>query len=52
MSEQAFNLTIDDYSFGSHRSHGEILARGLRAVETLDEDRLMSIMKNFFGRKT
>ena len=25
----AYNLEIDDYIFGSHRSHGEILAKGL-----------------------
>lgn len=49
---EAFNLTTDDYSFGSHRSHGEILARALRAVETLPEDELMDIMKDFLGGRT
>jgi len=44
---QAFALTIDDYSFGSHRSHGEVLARGLRAIHTLPEDQLDAIMKNY-----
>ena len=29
---QAYCLNEADFSFGSHRSHGEILARGLRAV--------------------
>ena len=29
---QAYNLTPDDYIFGSHRSHGEILAKGLSAI--------------------
>ncbi len=48
---QAYHLTLDDFTFGSHRSHGEILAKGLRAVETLDEDKLMEIMKDFFGGK-
>jgi len=48
---QAWNLTIDDYSFGSHRSHGEILARGLRAVETLPEAKLREIMNSFDGGK-
>ena len=42
---QAYHLNIDDFSFGSHRSHGEILARGLRAVETADEARLTEIMR-------
>ncbi len=49
---QAFHLTLDDFTFGSHRSHGEILAKGLRAVETLDEEHLMQIMKDFFDGKT
>lgn len=49
---QAFHLTLDDYTFGSHRSHGEILAKGLRAIETLDDDQLMQIMKDFFDGKT
>ncbi|HBR03990.1 MAG TPA: dehydrogenase, partial [Ruminiclostridium sp.] len=46
---EAFNLTIDDFIFGSHRSHGEILAKGLRSIEILDDDKLMQIMKDFFG---
>lgn len=25
----AYNLDVDDFIFGSHRSHGEILAKGL-----------------------
>lgn len=48
---QAYHLNIDDFSFGSHRSHGEILARGLRAVESLDEQRLTEIMETFDGGK-
>ena len=48
---QAYHLTIDDFSFGSHRSHGEILARGLRAVETLPEERLRKIMETHDGGK-
>jgi 2-oxoisovalerate dehydrogenase E1 component len=45
----AYNLGVDDYIFGSHRSHGEILAKGLSAIHHLDEDSLYSIMKNYFG---
>ncbi|MFH0762232.1 MAG: thiamine pyrophosphate-dependent enzyme [Bacteroidota bacterium] len=48
----AYTLSIDDYIFGSHRSHGEILAKGLSAIHQLDESSLMSIMKNFFGGST
>ena len=44
---QAFLLDIDDHIFGSHRSHGEILAKGLSAIEKLDDDTLMSIMKGY-----
>jgi 2-oxoisovalerate dehydrogenase E1 component len=45
----AYNLTVDDYIFGSHRSHGEILAKGLSSINKLDEDTLYRIMKNHFG---
>ena len=44
----AYALTVDDYIFGSHRSHGEILAKGLSAIHQLDNSSLLSIMKNFF----
>jgi 2-oxoisovalerate dehydrogenase E1 component len=46
---QAFLLGVDDHIFGSHRSHGEILAKGLSAIEKLDDATLMNIMKNYFG---
>lgn len=48
----AYNLGIDDYIFGSHRSHGEILAKGLSAIHRLSEDQLYSIMKDYFGGNT
>ncbi len=48
----AYTLTIDDYIFGSHRSHGEILAKGLSAINSLDEDSLYLIMKDYFGGNT
>ena len=41
----AFTLNRDDIIFGSHRSHGEFLARGFRAIRTLSEDELDAIMK-------
>jgi len=44
----AYRLDINDYIFGSHRSHGEILAKGLSAIQKLDDDVLYGIMKNFF----
>ena len=45
----AYLLDQDDYIFGSHRSHGEILAKGLSAIQKLDDDPLMDIMKHYFG---
>ena len=45
---QAFALTIDDYSFGSHRSHGEVLARGLRAII---EETMTDLMFSLPSRK-
>ena len=45
----AYLLGTDDYIFGSHRSHGEILAKGLSAIHQLDEDSLYSVMKNYFN---
>ena len=44
----AYRLDRDDYIFGSHRSHGEILAKGLSAIHKLDEKELLGIMKNYF----
>jgi 2-oxoisovalerate dehydrogenase E1 component len=45
----AYNLDLDDFIFGSHRSHGEILAKGLSAIHKVDEDALYNIMKTYFG---
>jgi len=45
----AYNLDIDDFIFGSHRSHGEILAKGLSAIHKLEEETLYAIMKIYFG---
>jgi 2-oxoisovalerate dehydrogenase E1 component len=47
----AYNLTVDDLIFGSHRSHGEILAKGLSAIEQLAEKELMRIMESYFDGK-
>ena len=46
---QAFLLDVDDHIYGSHRSHGEILAKGLSAIQKLDDDALMKIMRDYFG---
>ncbi|MCK5805083.1 MAG: thiamine pyrophosphate-dependent dehydrogenase E1 component subunit alpha, partial [Lentisphaeria bacterium] len=49
---QAFALDIDDSIFGSHRSHSEILAKGLSAIRQIEDDRLMDIMQTFFDGST
>lgn len=46
---EAYCLDIDDLTFGSHRSHGEILAKGLSSIEKLEESELYDIMKEFLG---
>jgi 2-oxoisovalerate dehydrogenase E1 component len=47
----AYNLTVEDYIFGSHRSHGEILAKGLASIHQLSDKDLMDVMSNYFGGK-
>jgi 2-oxoisovalerate dehydrogenase E1 component len=43
----AFLLTADDHIYGSHRSHGEILAKGFSAIRKLDEPTLLDIMRTY-----
>jgi 2-oxoisovalerate dehydrogenase E1 component len=45
----AFALTPDDHVFGSHRSHGEILAKGFSAIRWLGDDELLRIMREYRG---
>jgi len=45
---QAYLLDTDDYIFGSHRSHGEILAKGLSAIQKLNDKELTEVMSGFF----
>ncbi len=44
---QTYCLDINDFTFGSHRSHGEILAKGLSSINKLDDDELYDIMREF-----
>jgi 2-oxoisovalerate dehydrogenase E1 component len=44
----AYTLDVDDFIFGSHRSHGEILAKGLSAIAKLDDETLEHIMETHF----
>lgn len=43
----AFTLTPEDHIYGSHRSHGEILAKGFAAIRQLAEDELLDIMRSY-----
>ena len=45
---QAFLLGVDDHIYGSHRSHSEILAKGLSAIQKLQDGSLTSIMEEYF----
>ncbi|MGB2868085.1 MAG: thiamine pyrophosphate-dependent enzyme [Bacteroidota bacterium] len=46
---QALNLSKDDFIFGSHRSHGEILAKCFSAVHKLSDDELEKILKSYMN---
>jgi 2-oxoisovalerate dehydrogenase E1 component len=48
----ALNLTVEDFFFGSHRSHGEILAKCYSAVAKLDENSLQKTMESYLGGDT
>lgn len=49
---QATVLTPEDQVFGSHRSHGEILAKSYSAARQLDQAKLEEIMKTFLDGET
>ena len=43
----AWALTPDDHIYGSHRSHGEILAKGFSAIRKLSDAQLVDIMTSY-----
>ena len=49
---QAYILTKDDYTFGSHRGHGEVIAKALSCIEKLSDQELLDIMKETRGGST
>jgi 2-oxoisovalerate dehydrogenase E1 component len=49
---QAAELDADDFIFGSHRSHGEILAKSFSAARKMDQAKLAGIMSGFLGGDT
>jgi len=48
----AYLLDEHDYIFGSHRSHGEILAKGLSVINKWGDDQLMDVMKGYWNGAT
>ncbi len=49
---QSMVLGPEDYIFGSHRSHGEILAKCLSAIWKMDDTDLVKVMEDFMGGET
>lgn len=44
---QCVHLSIEDFIFGSHRSHGEVLAKCFSAIDELEENELLKIIKSY-----
>ncbi len=44
---QAFTLGVEDKVFGSHRSHGEVIAKGLSAITSCDHDFLFNALSSW-----
>ncbi len=45
---ECIHLGVEDHIWGSHRSHGEVIAKGLRAVEDLQGAELEAVMTSFW----
>jgi len=46
---QSYLLETQDFMFGNHRSHGEVIAKGLSAIHKLTDAQLTAIMEESFG---
>lgn len=46
---QAFALDENDFIFGTHRGHGELIAKGLSTLRKMDDAQLMQIMESSAG---
>ncbi len=44
---QAFGLGVEDRVFGSHRSHGEVIAKGLSAIRSGDTESILADMRGW-----
>jgi len=45
---ECFHLAVNDHIFGSHRSHGEVIAKGMRAIDELRDTGLQGVMEQFW----
>ena len=48
---QSYLLDSNDFIFGTHRSHGEVLAKGLSAITKMSDEELLHIMETTFDGK-
>ena len=48
---QAYLLDENDFAFGSHRSHSEILAKALSTINKMSDEQLMNVMESFLDGK-
>jgi 2-oxoisovalerate dehydrogenase E1 component len=46
---ESFFLAPHDHIYGSHRSHGEVIAKGISAIEAMGEERLIDTMEGYLG---
>ena len=46
---QAFYMEPEDFIFGTHRSHGELIAKGFSTLRKISDDRLLEIMRSSNG---
>ncbi len=46
---QAYLLNENDFIFGTHRSHHEVIAKGMSAIKKLSDEKLLEIMKEVQG---
>ena len=44
-----FMLTKDDFIFGTHRNHAEVISKGLSAIYKMEDKELEKIMKEYFN---
>jgi len=44
-----YHLSKDDFLFGTHRNHGEVISKGLSAINKMSDDELTKIMQDYQG---